>query len=53
MFVDSHCHLNSQDFNSDREDCILRAHENNVNYILNVSDDISKTENLITFCQTT
>lgn len=51
MFIDSHCHLNSQDFNSDREDCILRARENNVNYILNVSDDISKTENLITFCQ--
>ena len=51
MFIDSHCHLNSQDFNSDREDCILRAHKNNVNYILNVSDDISKTENLITFCQ--
>ena len=50
MFTDSHCHINSEDFNSDREDVVLRAREMKVDYILDVSDDIARTPQIIDFC---
>lgn len=52
MFVDSHCHINSDDFAADREEVVTRAHEMKVKYILDVSDDISKTPEIIEFCKT-
>ena len=33
MFVDSHCHINSEDFDADREDVVARAREMKVKYI--------------------
>ena len=51
MFVDSHCHINSEDFDEDREDVVARAREMKVKYILDVSDDVAKTPEIIEFCQ--
>ncbi|MBQ7632542.1 MAG: TatD family hydrolase [Alphaproteobacteria bacterium] len=50
MFTDSHCHINSEDFAADREDVVLRAREMKIKYILDVSDDVEKTSEIITFC---
>ena len=52
MFVDSHCHINSEDFAADREEVVKRAHEMKVKYILDVSDDVEKTPEIIEFCKT-
>ncbi|MBR1825443.1 MAG: TatD family hydrolase [Alphaproteobacteria bacterium] len=52
MFVDSHCHINSDDFETDREDTVVRARKMNVGYILDVSDDVAKTPEIIEFCKT-
>jgi len=51
MFVDSHCHINAEDFNLDREDVVARAREMKVKYILDVSDDVAKTPDIIEFCR--
>lgn len=51
MFTDSHCHINAADFNEDRENAIFRAREMNVDYILDVCDDISDMPRLINFCE--
>lgn len=51
IFTDSHCHISSDEFDIDRKDVVIRAKENNVGYILNVCDDISKTDALISFCK--
>ena len=51
MFTDSHCHINSDDFEIDREAVVLRAREMKVDYILDVSDDIAKTPQIIEFCK--
>ena len=47
MFVDSHCHINSDDFDNDRLQVVQRAREMKVEYILDVSDDIKKTPEII------
>lgn len=51
MFCDSHCHINSEDFNIDREDAVARARDMNVDYILDVSDDLAKTLQIAEFCE--
>lgn len=51
MFTDSHCHINSSDFDIDREEVLVRAREMKVDYILDVSDDIARTPQIIEFCQ--
>jgi TatD DNase family protein len=51
MLVDSHCHISSDDFNSDREDVITRAEQNGVGYMLNVCSDIAEAQKLIDFCE--
>lgn len=51
MFTDSHCHINSTDFDTDREEAVLRAREMQVDYILDVSDDIAKTPQIVQFCK--
>ena len=35
--VDSHCHLNFQDFNDDFEQVLLRAEESNVKIMVSIS----------------
>lgn len=51
MFTDSHCHINSADFDTDREEAVLRAREMKIDYMLDVSDDIAKTPQIIKFCE--
>lgn len=51
MFCDSHCHINSDDFDTDREETIARAREMKVDYILDVSDDLVKTPRIVEFCE--
>lgn len=51
MFTDSHCHINSAEFDADRENVVKRAHEMKVEYILDVSDDIAVTPQIVEFCR--
>lgn len=51
MFTDSHCHINAADFDKDREETVLRAREMQVDYILDVCDDIADMPRLLDFCQ--
>ena len=51
MFTDSHCHINSEEFNTYREATVLRAREMKVDYILDVSDDMAKTPQIVDFCR--
>lgn len=51
MFTDSHCHINADDFNDDREDTVIRARTMRVDYILDVCDDIADMPRLIKFCE--
>ncbi|MBQ4399976.1 MAG: TatD family hydrolase, partial [Alphaproteobacteria bacterium] len=51
MFTDSHCHINSTEFDADREEAVLRAREMKIDYILDVSDDIAKTPQIVQFCK--
>lgn len=51
MFTDSHCHINSADFENDREETVQRAYEMHVGYILDVCDDIADMPRLIDFCK--
>lgn len=52
MFADSHCHINAEEFDNDREDVVARAREMKVKYILDVSDDVVKTREITEFCKT-
>ena len=51
ILVDSHCHINSEDFNTDREQVVENARAAGVKYILDVSDDIADTPKIIEFCK--
>lgn len=51
MFTDSHCHINAEDFAANREEVVLRAREMKVEYLLDVSDDVAKTPEIIEFCR--
>lgn len=50
MFCDSHCHINSADFDADRNKAVQRARAAGVDYILDVSDDIARTPEIVKFC---
>ena len=51
MFADSHCHINAEDFTADRAEVVERARANGVKYLLDVSDDIEKTPQIVDFCE--
>lgn len=51
MFTDSHCHINSADFDADREETVLRARAAGVDYIVDVCDDIADTPRAVEFCR--
>ena len=42
--VDSHCHLDFQDFDNDREKVILNAKMNNVDFLLGISVNLEDFE---------
>ncbi len=45
MLVDSHCHLDFNDFEDDMEDIISRAKENGVTAMLNAGNNMNELEN--------
>lgn len=51
MWADSHCHINAEEFDDDRDEAVKRARQNGVKYILDVSDDIAKTAEIVEFCK--
>lgn len=53
MFIDSHCHIVSEDFADDRDECIKRAQQAGVELILDASGgvDIERLENNKRICQ--
>jgi len=40
MFVDTHCHLDFPEFDSDRDEVILRAKNQSIDYIINIGSSI-------------
>jgi len=42
-FVDTHCHLDFPDFDSDRDEVILRARENSIAFILNIGSSLENS----------
>ena len=42
--IDTHCHLDFPEFDTDREEVILRANRQGVNYIINVGSSLSGSE---------
>jgi len=46
-YFDTHCHLDFEQFDKDRDEVIKRAKENNVEYILNVGTDIESSKKVI------
>lgn len=50
MFIDSHCHLFSKEFNDDLDEVLLRAKENGVGYIIVPATDIESSHKVIELC---
>ena len=46
-YFDTHCHLDFEQFDKDRDEVIKRAKENNVEYILNVGTNIDSSKKVI------
>jgi TatD DNase family protein len=44
MFIDTHCHLDFPEFDSDREEVIQRCKENGIDYIINIGSSVSNSE---------
>lgn len=53
MFVDSHCHIISEEFANDREECIKRAFDEGVGLILDASGGVenAKLQEINDFCR--
>lgn len=51
MLVDSHCHLDFDDFEEDLEDIIIRAKENGVTTILNAGNNINELSQQISLSE--
>ena len=43
MIIDTHCHLDMEQFNQDRENVIQRARDNGVSFILNIGCDVASS----------
>jgi len=44
MLIDTHCHLDFSDFDSDRDEVIKRAHDNGISQIINVGSSIAGSQ---------
>lgn len=47
MYIDTHAHLNFDDFNKDLKDIILRAKKSGVNKIINIGTDYQSSQEVI------
>ena len=52
MFVDSHCHIHTDEFIADREKLIERAREMKVDYIMDICDDVNELPKILDLCKT-
>ncbi|MCA9506911.1 MAG: TatD family hydrolase [Myxococcales bacterium] len=44
MIIDSHCHIHDEKFNSDRDEVIKRAQDENITHLITIGCDIFTTE---------
>ena len=51
MFVDTHCHLDGEEFNEDREATMQRAREAGVGKIFLPAIDLPSSQRILTLCQ--
>ena len=51
MLIDTHCHLDFPDFDSDRDEVVRRAKENNVDFIINIGSSIEGSRKSIELTQ--
>ncbi|MDP1628994.1 MAG: TatD family hydrolase [bacterium] len=47
MLIDSHCHLDFSDFDSDRDEVIKRAYEGGIRKIINIGCDLNRAKKAI------
>ena len=47
MLVDSHCHLDFESFEEDREECIERARNNGIDTLLTISTHVSRFDTVL------
>ena len=43
MIIDTHAHLDMEQYDADREEVIQRARDNGVDYILNIGCDVESS----------
>ncbi len=51
MLIDTHCHLDFKQFDTDRQEVINRAREQGIGYIINVAADLSAAEQSLKLAQ--
>lgn len=44
MFIDTHCHLDFEDFDNDRDELIERSHREGIDYIINIGSSLQGSE---------
>jgi TatD DNase family protein len=47
MLIDTHCHLDFPEYDTDRDTVIQRAKENNLEYIINVGSDVENSRRAV------
>ena len=48
MFIDTHCHLDFEDFNKDRDEIISLANDSGVRYLINIGSSLKASQDSIT-----
>jgi TatD DNase family protein len=51
MLIDTHCHLDFPQFDSDREQVINRAQANGLGYIINIGSSLKGSQDSVRFCE--
>jgi len=51
MLIDTHCHLDFPEFDTDREACLGRAKENGIDYIINVGSSLEGSRKSVALAQ--
>lgn len=51
QLIDTHCHLDLQHFDQDRDEVIARAVESGVDYVINPGIDVSSSRNVLRLCE--
>ena len=51
MFIDTHCHLDDPQFNSDRDEVVKRARQAGVEYVINIGSNLKNSKNAVAIAQ--